>query len=1039
MDNSITFTHNRIKDIYTITTGKNGFGGSFNKVIIDTIGERAHDTIFNYSSSNKIEFYTFFTLEVFEILEYVVNEYDGSTRGVNIVALQNILHHIDTNIWVENKSKFRINNSHIKNNMKYELLPHQKTAMENYSISKQRNGHRGALMYMATGTGKALQYDTPVLTPNGWVSIGSLSVGDEVMCENNLPTEVTGVYPQGTRELFKLIFIDGRSVIADREHLWKICGRTQPVTTNDMIEAMDNSEMFRDGIRIPLFTPNQNEQDKPVPINPYLLGAILGNDHNIVRLLRRNLEDEDLLTVLGSNNVTLSDDIAIFNVNTYNTVNSPISTKLDQLKIQISNYSKSGNLFIPKRYLVGTSYNQKVQLLQGLMERYGTVNEQGMVIYKTAYISLAEDIIKLVHSLGGIAYIINTTKRNIRRRRRGIGDKVYHLVSIKLARPDICFSKYTENKFKQADMNKAIMLSKDLTTVGLRLISIEQVDDAEAVCISVTNPTKLFVVDNYCVTHNTFTSLATHEIMNNIDTKAIIIAPNQTIDKVWVHALKDEIYKKPQDVYVMNRDEVMKGARFVVSSFESLKLLLNFVKVHDFSNATVIVDESHNFANDRSNRTQLLVEVINFINAKDVILLSGTPIKAYSKETAVLMNLLDTRYDKNIAKRFMNIYKTPKNLLRRTLPKRFGDYSVIVKKDVIDLEPVVTRYFDVHLKDGGDRFTLKNIKIRLQEFVKRREKEINEAFQDYVDTYDRLYQLAKSLAKANGMSDNEFIVYEDTFKVVKKAYELKQLPFHTQEVMDVNKFEREVLLPQLHGEDKKAFREAKSVVKYLLLKVQGEALAHVVTRARIECHQAIAETISWVDIVNSTTKKTIVFSSYIDVCESANSKIQTDGYEPLQVYGSTSHNLSTTVDKFNNVKSANPLIATYASLSTGVPLIAANIVVFIDMPFRMATYQQAIARAHRLGQDKQVIAYIPELRTGEEPNINGRNIDIIHFFKEAVERITGSESEVDLQPNVEPVYQKIFESEYDIGDIFRQDNYIVNKAKDLAETLLKEW
>ena len=105
---------------------------------------------------------------------------------------------------------------------------------------------------------------------------------------------------------------------------------------------------------------------------------------------------------------------------------------------------------------------------------------------------------------------------------------------------------------------------------------------------------------------------------------------------------------------------------------------------------------------------------------------------------------------------------------------------------------------------------------------------------------------------------------------------------------------------------------------------------------------------------------------------------------------------------FVNKKDINPLVTTFKSLSTGVPLVIANVIIVLDLPFRMYVYEQAIARAWRLGQDQQVYVYIPKLDTGEAPNINSRNIDIIQFFKEEVENITGQKMSISLDATVGP-------------------------------------
>jgi hypothetical protein len=49
----------------------------------------------------------------------------------------------------------------------------------------------------AKGSGKTLT--EPILTPNGWTTMGKLKVGDKVIGSDGSPTTITGVFPQGGR------------------------------------------------------------------------------------------------------------------------------------------------------------------------------------------------------------------------------------------------------------------------------------------------------------------------------------------------------------------------------------------------------------------------------------------------------------------------------------------------------------------------------------------------------------------------------------------------------------------------------------------------------------------------------------------------------------------------------------------------------------------------------------------------------------------------------------------------------------------------
>lgn len=71
-------------------------------------------------------------------------------------------------------------------------------------------------------TGKAQPTDSFVKTPGGWTMMGHLKVGDFVTAPDGTQTKVIGVYPQGKRQVYRLVFDDGRYTRCCDEHLWKV-------------------------------------------------------------------------------------------------------------------------------------------------------------------------------------------------------------------------------------------------------------------------------------------------------------------------------------------------------------------------------------------------------------------------------------------------------------------------------------------------------------------------------------------------------------------------------------------------------------------------------------------------------------------------------------------------------------------------------------------------------------------------------------------------------------------------------------------------
>jgi len=74
---------------------------------------------------------------------------------------------------------------------------------------------------LQTGKGKAQPLTTPIKTPHGDVLMGDLSVGDELLTREGNTQYVTGVFPQGKKDVYRITFQDGRTTECCDEHLWR--------------------------------------------------------------------------------------------------------------------------------------------------------------------------------------------------------------------------------------------------------------------------------------------------------------------------------------------------------------------------------------------------------------------------------------------------------------------------------------------------------------------------------------------------------------------------------------------------------------------------------------------------------------------------------------------------------------------------------------------------------------------------------------------------------------------------------------------------
>ncbi|MFA6679475.1 MAG: hypothetical protein WCR96_03165, partial [Candidatus Methanomethylophilaceae archaeon] len=106
--------------------------------------------------------------------------------------------------------------------LKVTPFPFQKLGIL-YAVTNQQ----GMLFGDSMGLGKAMPVDSQVFSLAGKVRIGDLKVGDKVVGRDGEEHNVIGVYPQGLREVCRITFSDGFSIVVDTDHLWYVCSNSQ--------------------------------------------------------------------------------------------------------------------------------------------------------------------------------------------------------------------------------------------------------------------------------------------------------------------------------------------------------------------------------------------------------------------------------------------------------------------------------------------------------------------------------------------------------------------------------------------------------------------------------------------------------------------------------------------------------------------------------------------------------------------------------------------------------------------------------------------
>lgn len=362
-------------------------------------------------------------------------------------------------------------------------------------------------LWWDTGGGKAGPLSADVLAPDKWVKMKDLNVGDLVCTPFSKPTRVLGIYPQGTKEIYKIETSDGRIAEATLDHLWEVRTKKQVfkyrlhrenrnfsiLTTKELIDGMNNGKKYY--LPIP---KAQEFSEKGYLIHPYVLGVMIGDgcltDNNSDNCFIISNTEDDIIEKVGK----LSECTRITrNTSSHNKCfYTPKSKEYKGYLRKIGLATYSYNKFIPQEYLWG-SIEQRKQLLFGLMDTDGSVDKKNAFSYSTTSEKLKDDFIYLCRSLGYICTV-------------GIDERSNKYTSgvaydIRIQTDDVIFS--SKKHMDRYNKNYELYIKNrkyGKTNDHVLIKSIRYDREEEAQCIYVEDKDHLYITNDFVATHNTF-------------------------------------------------------------------------------------------------------------------------------------------------------------------------------------------------------------------------------------------------------------------------------------------------------------------------------------------------------------------------------------------------------------------------------------------------------------------------------------------------------------------------------------------------------
>lgn len=348
------------------------------------------------------------------------------------------------------------------------------------------------LLYRTTSAknnpqGRALAVDTPIPTPDGWRTMGELQIGDRIFDENGNIRHVVAVSEIfQDRPCYSVQFNMADPIIADAEHLWftqnfyerskKKTGRIR--ATAEM--AIDHRKPFNGATvanySIPWAAALRYVRQEALPISPYVLGLWLGDGHSRSAIISAHEDDaEELVCLLSQEGY----DTGEIKTNNGRGVQFRV---LEETQARLRLDGLLMNKHVPRAYMMG-SPEQRLGLLQGLMDSDGHVTSFGQCEFMSTNIGLAQDVLELVRSLGCAAAL----------RPRAVQE------GLPAWRVQFTPASFVPFRLLRKRMRRAMSRARSMHYIQ----AIEEADRADTVCIQTDAPGGLFLAGAGMVpTHN---------------------------------------------------------------------------------------------------------------------------------------------------------------------------------------------------------------------------------------------------------------------------------------------------------------------------------------------------------------------------------------------------------------------------------------------------------------------------------------------------------------------------------------------------------
>lgn len=385
-----------------------------------------------------------------------------------------------------------------------------------------------------------------------------IQAGDILFDEFGDPCQVTFVSPiMLGNKCYEVVFSDRTRIVADAEHLWQTETHSiRKANRRHVINVRYPNKVRRHNFRniftteeikgtlmhgvslnhsVPVSNPIRCSE-RELPINPYVLGVWLGDgnaDSSLITICDTQIVQEIEKVYSITPTKRYGDKAPNFRVGEKPPLRDRVTGRMlpnGSLTSILNENKLLKNKHIPQEYL-RSSYQQRLSLLQGLMDTDGYANTNGSCEFTSCSKLLANDVYELICSLG-IRCGFSTGMASI-------GGKIYGEKYRLLFTPYIPVFRLTRKLERQTK-------SKNTRKVDQRyIVEVNPTPSVPVKCIQVDSLSSLYLATrSFIPTHNTWGGTV----------KSLIMSIEYPGIRIWVTApvfktLTDATMPKYQEIF----------------------------------------------------------------------------------------------------------------------------------------------------------------------------------------------------------------------------------------------------------------------------------------------------------------------------------------------------------------------------------------------------------------------------------------------------------------------------------------------------------